>query len=198
VLTGVGAVRHTARVQPGQSVAVIGCGGVGLNVVQGARLSGAEHIIAVDRNPEALERARTLGATHVVDALAGSAVETVIDLTDGGADHVFEVVGLSATIAQACEMAGIRGTVTVIGLPRPGEQIQFPSEHLFAEKRIQGSKMGRQWRLDVPYLCSLYLSGRLMLDELASRSIALSEINEALNELDGNAVARTMIVFDAE
>lgn len=195
VMTGIGAVKHTAQVRSGENVVVIGCGGVGLNVIQGARLAGAERIVAIDVQAGALERARIFGATDTVDASKGRVAEAVVDLTNGGADHVFEVVGRPDTIALACDMARVRGIITVIGLPRPGERIQIASEHLFAEKRIQGSKMGRQWRLDVPDFCRMYLSKRLLLDELASRTLPLSEINTALDELETSDFARTVIAF---
>jgi len=200
VLTGMGAVRHRARVRPGQTVAVIGCGGVGLNAVQAARLAGAARIVAVDLNPAKLERARQFGATDVVNAAADDPVEAVAALTGGGADHVLEVVGLGATMEQAFAMAGVRGQVTVVGVARPEEKITLPAAALVTtEKRVQGSRLGSgDFRLDVPLYCDLYLRGRLMLDELISEVIDLSDVTRGLEQLDGSDGARSVIRFSAE
>jgi S-(hydroxymethyl)glutathione dehydrogenase / alcohol dehydrogenase len=195
VHTGIGAVRHSAGVRSGESVAVIGCGGVGLNVIQAARLAGASRIVAVDLRAGALARARQFGATDMVDASAGDGVQQVLELTSGGADHVFEVVGRPASIEQACAMARTRGTVTVVGLPRPGEKISIPGDVFFAEKRIQGSKMGNQFRIDIPWYCDLYLAGRLELDALISDRIGLDEINVGMRALDNADQARTVVVL---
>ena len=142
VLTGVGAVRH--RADSGQAtVAVIGCGGVGLNAIQAARLVGATQIIAVDLNPAKLSRAREFGATDVVAAAADDPVEAVRTLTGGGADQVLEVVGLGATIEQAFAMAGVHGRVTVVGVARPDETITLPAAALVTSERlVQGSRIG--------------------------------------------------------
>ena len=126
VLTGIGAVRHRAGVQTGQSVAVIGCGGVGLNAIQGARLVGASRIVAVDLSPAKLDRARQFGATDVVDASQDDPVEVVRSLTNGGVDHALEIVGLGRTIEQAFAMTGVRGTATVVGVARPEETVTLP------------------------------------------------------------------------
>ena len=198
VLTGVGAVRHRARVAPGQTVAVIGCGGVGLNAIQAARLSGASRIVAVDLNPAKLGRASQFGATDLVNAAADDPVEAVRMLTGGdGADHVLEVVGLGATMEQAFAMAGVRGQVTVVGVARPEEKITLPAAALVTtEKRVQGSRLGSgDFRLDVPLYCDMYLRGQLMLDELISEVIDLSEVNRGLERLDGSDGARSVIQF---
>jgi len=119
-------VRHRANVRAGQRVAVIGCGGVGLNAIQAARLVGATQIIAVDLNPAKLARAKEFGATDVVDATADDPVEAVLTLTGGGADQVLEVVGLGRTIEQAFAMTGVHGQVTVVGVARPEETVTLP------------------------------------------------------------------------
>jgi S-(hydroxymethyl)glutathione dehydrogenase / alcohol dehydrogenase len=197
VLTGVGAVRHRARVESGQTVAVIGCGGVGLNAIQGARLAGASAIIAVDLVAAKLERARQFGATDTVDASTVDAVTAVRELTGEGVDHALEVVGRPATIEQAFAMTRTYGTTTVVGVTRPGEMISIPAYDLMLEKRLQGSKLGSAaFRLDIPLYCRLYLDGRLMLDELISQHIALSGVSAALAALDGTDQARRVIVFD--
>ena len=117
------------------------------------------------------------------------------DLTGGGVDHAFEAVGRPATIAQACAMTRKRGTITVVGLPSPGEQIEIPAEALFDEKRIQGSKMGRDFRVDIPSYCELYLTGRLKLDELVSGTISLDDVNSGLDALESADGARTVVTF---
>jgi S-(hydroxymethyl)glutathione dehydrogenase/alcohol dehydrogenase len=196
VLTGIGAVRHRAQVAAGQSVAVIGCGGVGLNAIQGARMSGAARIIAVDLAAAKLKRAQTFGATDVVDASDGDPVEAVRELTGDGVDHALEVVGSAATIQQAFAMTRTYGTTTVIGVTRPEETISLPAAELMQEKRLQGSRLGSSaFRLDIPLYCRLYLDGRLMLDELVSDTITLPDVNAALTALDGSDAARSVIVF---
>jgi S-(hydroxymethyl)glutathione dehydrogenase / alcohol dehydrogenase len=196
VITGVGSVLNAARVRVGQTVAVIGCGGVGLNVVQGARLAGASRIIAVDRVAAKLSRALAFGATDTVDASAVDVVEAVRELTRGGVEHAFEVVGRPGTIEQAFAMLRVRGTATVVGVSRPDARVSVGALDLLGEKRLQGVQMGSStFRLDVPMLASMYLDGRLMLDELVSRRIALEQVNEALAEIDDFTGARSVIVF---
>lgn len=195
-ITGLGAVRHTARVQSGDTVAVIGCGGVGLNAIQGARIVGASRIIAIDRIPEKLELARRFGATDTVNASEVDAVAAVLDLTSGGVDHAIEVVGIESTIEQAFAMLDTMGTATVIGVARPEMQVRIPAVQLLLEKRLQGTKMGStRPRIDVPLYCQMYLDGRLMLDELLSDVAPLAKVNEALNGLDNPIGARTVLTF---
>lgn len=196
VITGVGAVRNAAKVQVGQTVAVIGCGGVGLNVVQGARIAGAAQIIAIDRIPDKLALARQFGATHTVDAGTTDPVEAVRELTGGGVDHAIEVVGVAATMEQAFQMLDTQGTATVVGVARPDVQVRVPATDLLLEKRLQGSKMGSsRFRIDIPLYCRLYLDGRLKLDELLSARVPLTEVNRALADLDNPLGARTVLTF---
>lgn len=196
VVTGMGAVRHRAGVTAGDTVAVIGCGGVGLNAVQGARILGARQIVAVDLNPAKLERARSFGATDVVDASQVDPVAAVRDLTGGGTDHAIEVVGRPETIRQAFDMTRTYGTTTVVGVTRPGETVTLPADAFMLEKRIQGSKLGSsRFRLDIPLYCELYLDGRLELDALLSETIDLDQVNGALEALDGSDAARSVITF---
>jgi len=197
VLTGMGAVLHRAKVRAGQTVAVIGCGGVGLNAVQAARLAGAGRIFAVDINPAKLERARIFGATDAVDASRQDSVDAVLGLSGGGVDHAVEVVGSGPTIEQAFRMTGVRGTTTVVGVPHPAATVTL-SAHVFmaTEKRIQGSRMGSaNFRADIPLYCELYLRGQLLLDELISEVIDLGEVNQGLQALDGSDGARSVIHF---
>ncbi|MEQ3549512.1 Zn-dependent alcohol dehydrogenase [Pseudonocardia nematodicida] len=198
VITGFGAVLHTAAVRPGQDVAVIGCGGVGLNVVQAARFAGARRVVAVDRLPAKLDRARDFGASHVVDASSTDAVEAIRELTGGGVDHAFEVVGAPATIEQAFAALRPRGTATMVGVPRPDARVTIPPVELLGEKKLQGSRLGSsRFRVDVELYCHLYLEGRMRLDDLLSSRIGLDGVSDALLGMDSSEGARTMIEFPA-
>jgi S-(hydroxymethyl)glutathione dehydrogenase/alcohol dehydrogenase len=130
-----------------------------------------------------------------VNASGTDPAGAVTELTRGGCDHVFDVVGTPATVPQACAMARTRGTVTVVGLPRPGQTVPVPADVFFAEKRLQGTKMGRHFRLDIPWYCDLYLAGRLRLDDMISQRIPLAEINAGLLALDGAGLARSVLVY---
>ncbi|MCL4146456.1 UNVERIFIED_CONTAM: hypothetical protein GTU68_054320 [Idotea baltica] len=200
VITGVGAVFHSARVEPGSTVAVIGCGGVGLSTVNGAALAGASRIIAVDLEDEKLAMAKTFGATDTVNAKDGNAVEAVQELTDGGVHYSFECIGLKQTAEQAFQMLRPRGLATVIGMIAPGTMVELHGiELLVQEKRIQGSIMGsNRFRVDFPRLIDFYMQGRLNLDQLVSDRIKLEGITGALQNLKDNrgSVARQVVVFD--
>jgi S-(hydroxymethyl)glutathione dehydrogenase/alcohol dehydrogenase len=196
VHTGIGAVRHTARVAFGESVVVLGCGGVGLNIIQGAKLAGAAVIVAVDLHDEQLARAERFGATHIVNACRGDAVEAVRELSRGGTDHAFDVVGSSGSVGDAIQMVGTRGKVTVVGLGRPSERLSFPIGELFHEKSVQGSKLGRQAGIDIERYCQMYLSGQLMLDELITHTVSLDEANAGLDAFQEGSHAR--VLFDVE
>jgi S-(hydroxymethyl)glutathione dehydrogenase/alcohol dehydrogenase len=198
VITGAGAVFNTAGVEPGSTVAVIGCGGIGLNCIQAAALAGALRVIAVDRVPSKLELAKQFGATDVVDAGADGAdpVTAVRDLTGGGVDYSFEAIGLKATVEQAWAMLRNRGTATVIGMVPIGETIELQGVDFLGEKRIQGSTMGsNRFRVDMPRLLDYYRQGRLKLDELVSARVPLDRINEAYAELKTGEPARSVITF---
>lgn len=196
VITGLGAVRRAAGVQTGQTVAVIGCGGVGLNAVQGARIAGAARIIAIDRLPGKLDLARQFGATDTVDASAVDPVDAVRELTGGGVDHAIEVVGVPATIEQAFRMLDTMGTATVVGVAHPDAKVSITAADLLLEKRLQGTKMGStRFRLDIPLYCQLYLDGRLELDALLSERIPLTDVNAALARIDNPLGARAVLTF---
>jgi S-(hydroxymethyl)glutathione dehydrogenase/alcohol dehydrogenase len=196
VTTGLGAVFRTARVEAGSTVAVIGCGGIGLNCIQGARLAGAGRIIAVDRVPAKLDLARRFGATDTVDA-SEDAVAQVKDLTSGGVEYAFEAIGLKVTTEQAFAMLRPGGVATVIGMIPVGTNIELPGVDFLSEKRIQGCQMGsNRFRIDMPRYVDLYLQGRLLLDELVSARIKLDDVNEAFDELRRGEVARSVVVFD--
>jgi S-(hydroxymethyl)glutathione dehydrogenase/alcohol dehydrogenase len=197
VTTGVGAVMNTAHVRPGEMVAVIGCGGIGLNAIQAAAIVGAGRIIAVDRVASKLDLAKSFGATDVLDASAVDAVGAVMELTGGGVDHAFEAIGLKATAEQAFTMLRKGGTATVIGMIPFGERVEIDGFQLLLEKKLQGSNMGsNRFRVDMPQYIEWYLAGRLKLDELVSAVITLDEINEGFAALRSGEVARQLVSFE--
>ena len=196
VTTGLGAVFRTAAVPPGATVAVLGCGGVGLNCVQGAAIAGASRVVAVDTLPWKLDLARRFGATDAVDAAAGDPVGQVRELTGGGVEYAFEAIGLAATAEQAFAMLRKGGTATVIGMIPVGAKVELPGSDFLDEKRIQGSKMGsNRFRDDMPRYVELYLQGRLKLDELVSARIGLEEVNQGFAAMRRGEVARSVIAF---
>src|SRR5438477_9811366 len=198
VMTGVGAVINTARVQPGQSVAVFGAGGVGLNVIQGAVLAGAHPIIAVDLNERKLGLARAFGATHVVNGGAGDAVAALQELTGGrGVDVSFEVIGSPDVILQAFLGTRRGGKTVVVGVAPATAMVSLPGFLLpLAEKSLVGSLYGSaDMARDVPRLIALYRAGKLKLDELVTRRFALNEVGEAFAALQAGDVARGVITF---
>ena len=197
VTTGVGAAIHTASVQPGSTVAVIGCGGVGLSCINGAALAGAARIIAVDMVPSKLELARKFGATDVVNAKEKDAVGEIIEMTQGGVHYSFEAIGLKSTTEQAFRMLRRGGLATVIGMIPVGTMVEFHGPDFLSEKKIQGSNMGsNRFRVDMPRFIEFYLQGRLHLDDLLSRRIKLADVNDAMEALKTGEVARSVIMFD--
>ncbi len=197
VTTGVGAVIHTAAVEPGSTVAVIGCGGIGLSCINGAAIAGASKIIAVDRVASKLDLARKFGATDVVDASAGNAVEEIIEMTGGGVHYSFEAIGLKATAEQAFQMLRAGGTATIIGMIPPGDMVSLHGVDFLSEKKIQGSMMGsNRFRVDMPRFVDFYLQGRLHLDDLVSARIKLADVNEGMAALETGEIARSVIMFD--
>jgi S-(hydroxymethyl)glutathione dehydrogenase/alcohol dehydrogenase len=163
VTTGIGAVIHTAAVEPGSTVAVIGCGGIGLSAINGAALAGASRIIAVDMVASKLELARKFGATDLVDASDGESVQKVIEMTGGGVHYSFEAIGLKATAEQAFQMLRAGGTATVIGMIPPGQMVSIHGVDFLSEKKIQGSMMGsNRFRVDMPRFVDFYLQGKLI------------------------------------
>lgn len=198
VVTGVGAVVNTAHVAPGDSVAIVGCGGVGLAAVQGARLAGAAMIVAVDRVAAKFDMAVANGATHTVDASVGEPVDAIRALTAGrGVDHAIEVVGSSSTILQAYAMARRGGTVTVVGAGGFGDLVAIPAMNLMVDaKRLQGSVYGgTDPARDIPRMIALAAAGALDLERLITTRIALDEVNDAFRAMLAGEVARSLIVF---
>jgi S-(hydroxymethyl)glutathione dehydrogenase/alcohol dehydrogenase len=198
VTTGVGAVVNTARIPMGATVAVLGCGGVGLNAVQGAALAGAGKVIAIDRLAWKLDLARQYGATDVVDASEEDAVEAVLSLVPGGVDYAFEAIGLKVAAEQAFQMLGKGGTAVVVGMIPEGQMIEINGELLMGDgKSLLGSNMGsNRFRVDIPKYVDAYLAGSLKLDELVSRKLTLDEVNEGYAALNRGEVARSVIVFE--
>ena len=198
VTTGVGAVTNTARVRPGSSVAVLGCGGVGLNVVQGARLAGATTIIAVDLNGRKLEMARQFGATHTINASEQDPVEGIKELTGGGAHYAFEAIGLSGEpYVQSIQCTRRRGMTVWVGNAPVNTIVSLDSRELMAEKTVIGCMYGSAVpRIEFPRLLNLYRSGQLMLDELVTRQLGLEEVNEAFDLLARGEVARSVLTYD--
>ena len=196
VITGVGAVFHTAKVEPGMDVAVIGCGGVGLSAVNGAAIAGAGRIIAVDTVGSKLNLAKQFGATHVIDASNQDMVGEVRELTGGGVHHAIECIGLKTTAENAFRMIRPGGTATIVGMVPVGTKIELHGPEFLREKRIQGSSMGsNRFRVDMPRLVDFYLNGKLHLDEMISQRIELKDINEAFQDMKSGSVARSVIMF---
>ena len=197
--TGVGAVWHTARVPPGSTVAVIGCGGVGLSVVQGARLAGASAIVAVDQVGSKLDAARAMGATDVVDSSAEDAVEGVRARTGGrGVDFAFEVVGRSQTIRSAFACARRGGTAVLVGAGSPADTVSFSAFELFVDaKTLVGCVYGStDPDRDFPRLVELVSRGEIDGAGMVSRRIGLEEVDEAFRAMEAGEVVRSVIVFD--
>lgn len=198
VITGLGAVVNTARVRAGNSVVVIGAGGVGLNSVQGAALAGASPIIAVDLSPTKLEAARRFGATHTIDAGCQDVAERVAEFTGGRrAEYVFVAVGAKAAIEQAFGLMKRNGNVVIVGMPASGVTTAFDPSSLAAYgQRILGSKMGSaRIQIDVPKLIELYRQDRLKLDELITGRYPLDRINDAIASAKQGQALRNVIVF---
>ena len=196
VITGTGAVFRSARVEPGSTVAVVGCGGVGLSAVNGAAIAGAARIIAIDMLASKLELAKQFGATDVIDASTTDPVAAVKALTGNGVEYAFECIGNKAATEQCWAMLTPGGTATVIGLFRPNIKVEIPGTEFITEKRLQGSLMGsNRLTQDIPRLVELYMQGKLKLDELISQRIALEDINKGFADMKTGHVARSVIVF---
>jgi S-(hydroxymethyl)glutathione dehydrogenase/alcohol dehydrogenase len=195
VVTGIGAVFHSARVEPGSSVAVIGCGGVGIAAIQGARLAGATQIIAVDTNSTRLEDAVRFGATATVNAATADTVEAVRELTGGGVDYSFEAIGFASTVEQAFAMLGPAGTATVLGLVPDSQQISVRAAELFVlEKRLQGAFMGtNRFPTDIPRYVQFYEQGRLNLDDMLSGFVPLDQINDGFHRMRHGGATRVVV-----
>ncbi|WP_020416061.1 Zn-dependent alcohol dehydrogenase [Amycolatopsis sp. ATCC 39116] len=195
VITGVGAVFRGARVRPGSTVAVIGCGGVGSAIIQGARLAGASAIVAIDLDEARLTAARGYGATHVINGADGDPVAELHRLLGDGVDYSFEAVGSAGTAATALALVRPTGTACLVGIAPDGARLSIPaSDFFFAEKRLIGSYMGSgQARQDIGQLARLYQQGRLLLDEMVTRVIPFADINEGFTAMKSGDVTRIVV-----
>jgi S-(hydroxymethyl)glutathione dehydrogenase/alcohol dehydrogenase len=198
ILTGVGAALRSSGLAAGQTVAVFGCGGVGLSIVQGARIGGARQIIAIDQFGQKRQIAMRVGATHFVNASEDDPVKAVRALTAGaGVDHAFEAVGLATLCRQAIECLAIRGTATIVGVLPPDAMIEFPWMAIRPECKVQTSRMGsNRFRTDIPLYLDFYRQGRLDLDAMVTKKGRLGDINEAFRAMKAGEVARTVLTFD--
>jgi S-(hydroxymethyl)glutathione dehydrogenase/alcohol dehydrogenase len=212
VTTGVGAVLNTAKIEPGSTVAVFGCGGVGISAIQGARIAGARMIIAVDQFESKLAMARRFGATHTIDASQADAVEEIQKLTSSaaedspiiegfgkssGVDYAFEAVGLKKLAEQCFDCIKPGGTATIIGMIPVGQKVELDGPKFLTERKIQGTMMGgNRFRIDMPRYIDYYLQGRLNLDEMISKRARLENVNEAFESMKNGEVARTVLMFD--
>jgi len=198
VTTGVGAVFNTAKVEPGASVAVFGCGGVGLSVIQGARIAGAGQIIAIDTLPAKLEMAKRFGATHTILVTKDDDVAKILKKTTGGGpDYAFECVGSGELAGTAYRAIRRGGLAVVVGVAKPSDSTSVRTMTLpFEEKTLTGSYFGSCVpRVDFPRMLALYLAGRLQLEELITRRYAIAEAPQAFADLEAGRNARGVIVF---
>jgi S-(hydroxymethyl)glutathione dehydrogenase/alcohol dehydrogenase len=197
VTTGLGAVFNIGQVAGGDTVAVVGCGGVGLNVVQGARIAGATTIVAVDTNPMKLDLASDLGATHVVDPRTAPIADAMPGIVPGGVDVAFEVVGSADLVVEALEVTRPGGTCVMVGSQPPGSTIPVKASVLFQERRLVGCVGGSNVpQRDIPRIVDLYRDGRLDLDRLVSQRLPLARFDEAFTALEAGEVARTVVTID--
>jgi S-(hydroxymethyl)glutathione dehydrogenase/alcohol dehydrogenase len=215
VTTGMGAVLNTARIEPGSTVAVFGCGGVGLAAIQGARIAGARMIIAVDQFESKLALAQRVGATHTVDSSKGDPVKMIRDLTsdsveegqsatrdmlsppNSGVDYAFEAVGLKVLAEMCFECIRPGGTATIIGMIPVGQKVAINGAKLLTERKLQGTNMGsNRFRIDMPRYIDYYQQGRLNLDDMISRRGKLEDVNEAFRAMKAGEVARTVLMFE--
>lgn len=198
VMTGVGAVVNTAQVRPGQSVAVVGLGGVGLSALMGALAAGASRVVAVDLADDKLVLAKALGATDVINAGAANAVEQLRELTGGGVDHALEMVGSAKALEFAYKVTRRGGTTVTVGLPASSQNLMTPVWHLVAEERtLKGSYLGSCVpRRDIGRFVSLYRNGRLPVDQLLTGRLPLEQINEGFDRLHRGEAIRQVIVMN--
>jgi len=196
VITGAGAVMNTAKVPAGATVAVFGCGGIGLSAVNGAAIAGADRIIAIDTVSSKLDVAKQMGATDVINASNVDPVEAIKDLTGGGVEYSFEAVGLKKTAEQCFQALRAGGTATIIGMVPFGMKIELHGYDFLRERKIQGSSMGsNRFRFDMPKLLNAWKRGDLKLDHLITSHIKLEEINDGYAKLKGGEVLRQLIDF---
>jgi Zn-dependent alcohol dehydrogenase len=194
VITGVGAVFNRARVAHGQSVLVIGVGGIGLNVIQGALLADALPIVAVDTNPKKEPLARQFGATHFIDASQSNTDDALREICPNGVDVAFECVGHQALIRQAIDLLDWGGTCVILGVPKFGTEASFQVSTLYNDKTIMGCRYGAgRPHKDIPLFVDLYLAGRLKLDDLVTRTYDLADIGQTIDDMHHGELARGVL-----
>jgi S-(hydroxymethyl)glutathione dehydrogenase / alcohol dehydrogenase len=197
VTTGAGTIFNACKVTPGESVAVIGCGGVGLATINAAKIAGAGRIIAADPLPEKRALAIKLGATDVVDAMADDAVAQILELSKGGVDHAIEAVGRPASGTLAVKSLKRGGTATILGMMPLQHHVGLSAMDLLSGKKLQGAIMGgNRFPVDIPRLVDFYMRGLLDLDSIISETIPLERINEGFEQMKRGDSARSVIVFD--
>ena len=197
VTTGAGTIFNACKVTPGETVAVVGCGGVGLATINAAKIAGAGRIIAADPIAEKRELALKLGATDVVDAMAPDAAQQIIELTKGGVDHAVEAVGRTASSKLAVSSLRRGGTATILGMLPLNESVGLGAMDLLSGKKLQGAIMGgNRFPVDIPRLVDFYMRGLLDLDSIVAETIPLERINEGFDKMKKGDAARSVIVFD--
>ena len=200
VTTGVGAALNTAKVKPGSTVAVFGAGGIGVSIIQGARIAGARQIIAIDLVPDKLETALKFGATHTIlggpDSPDGDPVKAIKKLSGGGVDYAFDAVGLTQLSQQCFYALAPRGLAVIVGAIPPGQKLELEPGHFYVEKSIIGCFMGsNRFHIDALDYLDLYQQNRLDLDSMISERLPLEDINKAFSLMEGGAVTRSVITF---
>jgi S-(hydroxymethyl)glutathione dehydrogenase/alcohol dehydrogenase len=195
VVTGAGSVLNTARVSAGETVVIFGAGGVGLNAISGARVAGATRIVAIDILPKRLEAAKRFGATDVIDSTKSEPVEAVRELLRGGADHVFDFVGLKTVAEQGLAMLSMGGGLYLVGVTRPEVNVDLNIfDAIGGQKRVVGVNLGStNFKHDIPMYADLYLQGRMNLDDLVSKTIALRDVNEGYAALKDGSLNRVVV-----
>jgi len=196
VLTGVGAVLNRAKVPQGRSVMVIGVGGIGLNVIQGAAIAGALPIIAVDTNPKKEALAKQFGATHFINAAEADTLEAVKEICPTGVDFSFECVGHPALIRQSIDALDWGGTCVMLGVPKAGTEASYVVSSMYNDKTIMGCRYGAaRPHYDIPLFVDLYLAGRLKLDELVTRTYPVEDIRQTMDDMHHGDLARGVLTF---
>ncbi len=196
VTTGAGAIFNTCNLTPGETVAVVGCGGVGLATINAAKIAGAGRIIAADPIPEKRELAKKLGATDVIDPMADGAAATIVEMTKGGVDHAIEAVGRPASASLAVSVLRRGGTATILGMMPMTERVSLGAFDLLGGKKLQGGLMGgNRFPVDLPRLVDFYMRGLLDLDSIIAETIPLSAINDGFEKMKKGDSARSVIVF---
>lgn len=197
VTTGAGTIFNACKVTPGETVVVVGCGGVGLATINAAKIAGASRIIAADPIPEKRALAMKLGATDVIDATAEGAAATIIEMTKGGVDHAIEAVGRPASAQLAVNVLRRGGTATILGMMPLAEKVGLSAMDLLSGKKLQGAIMGgNRFPVDIPRLVDFYIRGLLDLDSIIAERIPLSAINDGFDKMKKGDSARSVIVFD--